>query len=54
MKRIENLNVRGVCTQGTVRDDGIIRISIAWYRQAALHLTKRAGSRATVRTSFFR
>jgi hypothetical protein len=29
MKRIENLNVRGVRTQGIVRDDGLIRIFTA-------------------------
>jgi hypothetical protein len=29
MKRIENLNVRGVRTQGIVRDDGFIRMSTA-------------------------
>ena len=29
MKRIANLNVRNICTQGIVRDDGTIPISIA-------------------------
>ena len=27
---IENLNMRGICTQGIVRDDGIILTSIVW------------------------
>lgn len=35
MKWIENLYVRGVCTQGIVLDDGIIRISTASFRVAA-------------------
>jgi hypothetical protein len=33
MKRIENLNVRSVRTQGIVRDDGIIRMFIALFQR---------------------
>ena len=44
MKRIENLNVRSVRTQGIVRDGGIIRMSTAWFRPAASRPIRRAGS----------
>jgi hypothetical protein len=35
MERIENLNVRGFCAQGTVRVGGIIPMSIALFRPVA-------------------
>ena len=44
MKRIENLNVRSVRTQGIVRDGGIIRMSTAWFRPAAWLRTAADGS----------
>jgi hypothetical protein len=52
MKRIENLDVRSVCTQGIVRDGGIIHISIASCQPAAWRLTRRAGFHAVMRSSF--
>jgi hypothetical protein len=37
MKRIKNLNMRRVCTQGIVRDDGITRMFTASFRLAVSH-----------------
>jgi hypothetical protein len=52
MKRIENLNVRSVRTQGIVRDDGITCTCTAWFRQAAFLLIARDGSIAASASSF--
>lgn len=46
MKWIEDLDVRGVCTQGIVLDGGFIRISTASYREAASNRTAQGGSAA--------
>ncbi|MDQ2842136.1 MAG: transposase, partial [Acidobacteriota bacterium] len=43
MKRIENPNVRGVCTQGILREDCIIRIFTVSCREAGFRLTTTAG-----------
>jgi hypothetical protein len=53
MKRIENLNVRGVRTQGIVRDDGIIRMSTAWFQPEVWLPTAADGSHRS-RVSFCR
>jgi len=37
MKRIENPNVGGVCTQGIVRDDGFTRMFTASFPLAVSH-----------------
>jgi len=52
MKRIENLNVRGVRTQGIVRDDGSIRACTALYQLAVYPWTARDGSSAASGSSF--
>ena len=52
MKRIENLNVRGIRTQGIVRDDGTTRTCIAWFPPAASVPTELDGCVAGSSTSF--
>jgi hypothetical protein len=52
MKRIENLNMRRVCTQGIVRDDGPIHIYIAWFPPAASLWIRHAGFTAANDSSF--
>jgi SAM-dependent methyltransferase len=51
MKRIENLNVRSVRTQGIVRDDGRIHTYTAWRRPAVSRPTTNAGSTLAMRSS---
>ena len=46
MIRIENLNMRGVRTQGIVRDDGSIHTCTAWCRPAVCPLISPGGSAA--------
>jgi hypothetical protein len=43
MKRIKNLDVRGVRTQGIVPDDGTIHMSITSFRPVASRRMTRAG-----------
>ena len=51
MKRIENLNVRSIRTQGIVRDDGFIRMSTAWFQPEVWLPTAADGSHRS-RVSF--
>ena len=53
MKRIKNLNVCDVRTQGIVRDDGIIPICTVWCRVVESHWTEAAGYPAVVVASFY-
>jgi hypothetical protein len=46
VKWIEDLDVRGVCTQGIVLDGGITRIYTVWFRPAAFPPIARPGSAA--------
>jgi len=48
MIRIENLNVRGVCTQGIVRDGGFIPTSIASSQRVGYHLIAHVGFALTL------
>jgi hypothetical protein len=52
MKRIENLNVRSVRTQGIVRDDGTIPISTVSFRPADYHQIAPDGFRLSKSSSF--
>lgn len=51
MKRIENVDVRGLRTQGTVGDCCIIRTCTAWSPPAASRPTTRAGSAQDARAT---
>jgi hypothetical protein len=51
MKWIEDLDVRGVCTQGIVLDGGSIRTCTAWSPPAASRPTTRAGSAQDARAT---
>jgi hypothetical protein len=52
MKWIEDLDVRGVCTQGIVLDGGTTRIYIAWFPPEDSLPTTRHGSAAGNGSSF--
>ncbi len=49
---IEDLDVRGFCTQGTVDAGGTIPIFIAWSQPGALRPTGPAGSPAAASSSY--
>jgi hypothetical protein len=52
MKRIANLNVRNICTQGIVREDGSIHISTASYLSGAFQPTTVVGYNPGIDFSF--
>ena len=54
MKGIEDLNVRGVRTQGIVRDDGPIRMFTVWCRAAEYPGMGGNGKTRRVVGSFYR
>ena len=54
MERIENLNVRGFCTQGIVGGDGIIPMFIVWLLLAVYPRITRIGFVPGVITSLSR